>query len=123
MACRFGYIDKAKDFFMESLKLDLQDTHGNTKDGLHMANLAGSCLGIINGFAGYRIKESGISISPVVPNGMDGYSFRVYYQGSQLEIEGRKHIQIKLLQGKPINIKIYDKNHLVENTLAVERKQ
>lgn len=123
MACRFGYTDKAKDFFMESLQLDLGDTHGNTKDGLHMANLAGSCLGIISGFAGFRIKESGISIAPVVPNEIEGYCFRVNYLGSWLEIAVRDQIHIRLLQGEPVNIKIYDLEYLIDDVLAVERKQ
>jgi alpha,alpha-trehalose phosphorylase len=123
MACRFGYVDKAKAFFMESLQLDLEDTHGNTKDGLHMANLAGSCLGIVNGFAGFRIKEIGVSISPIVPSGMQGYSFKVNYLGSKLEISVRDQVEIRLLQGESVKLKVYDNENLLKDILAVERKQ
>lgn len=123
MACRYGYTDKAKDFFMESLQLDLGDTHGNTKDGLHMANLAGSCLGVIYGFAGFRVKEAGISLSPIVPKGMEGYGIKVHYRGSWLEVAVKEQVSIKLLHGGPVKIKVYDCEYLIEDIVTIERKQ
>ncbi|MDF2592457.1 MAG: glycoside hydrolase family 65 [Clostridia bacterium] len=122
MASRCGYHDKAYDYFMESVRMDLDDTHGNTKDGLHMANLAGSCLSIINGFAGYRIKENGISIAPTVPKQFEGYRFRIHYLGSWLEIKVQKYIQVKLLCGNSVNITIYDHDYIVNDIIEVERK-
>ena len=123
MASRCGYYDKAYNYFMESVRMDLDDTHGNTKDGLHMANLAGSCLGIINGFAGYRIKENGISIAPMVPKQFEGYTFKIHYLGSWLEIDVKDFVRVKLLKGNPINIRIYDHEYIVKDTIEVVRKQ
>jgi alpha,alpha-trehalose phosphorylase len=123
MASRCGYYDKAYDYFMESVRMDLDDTHGNTKDGLHMANLAGSCLGIINGFAGYRIKENGISIAPIVPKQFEGYKFKIHYLGSWLEIKVAECISVKLLMGNTTKITIYDHEYLVQDTIEVERMQ
>lgn len=122
MASRCGYYDKAYEHFMEAVRLDLDDKHGNTKDGLHMANLAGSCLGIINGFAGFRIKESGISIAPIVPKQFEGYSFKVQYNGAWLEIIVKETITIKLLRGNPTKMTIYNNEYIVESTISVERK-
>jgi alpha,alpha-trehalose phosphorylase len=123
MASRCGYYDTAYAYFIENLRLDLDDKHGNTKDGLHMASLAGSCLGVINGFAGYRIKESGISISPIVPKQFEGYCFKIQFRGSLLEIKVKELITIKLLHGNPTKITIYDQEYMVEETIEVERKQ
>jgi alpha,alpha-trehalose phosphorylase len=123
MASRCGYYDKAYDYFMESVRMDLDDTHGNTRDGLHMANLAGSCLGIINGFAGYRIKENGISIAPIVPKQFEGYCFRIQYIGTWLEIKVKECITVKRLKGKPAKIIIYDREYIVEDIIEVERKE
>ncbi|HYE10583.1 MAG TPA: glycosyl hydrolase family 65 protein, partial [Patescibacteria group bacterium] len=123
MASRCGYHEKAYEYFMESVRMDLDDTHGNTKDGLHMANLAGSCLAIINGFAGYRIKESGISIAPIVPKQFEGYRFRIHYSGTWLEIKVKETICVKLIRGNPIKITIYEDEYNVENMIEVERKQ
>lgn len=122
MASRCGYAEKAYEYFLESIRVDLQDSHGNTKDGLHMANLAGCCLGIINGFAGFRIKETGISIAPIVPEPIEGYCFKVQYLGSMLEIKVREEIKIELLHGAPTKIKVYDNEYVVENSLNIERK-
>ena len=123
MASRCGYYEKAYEYFMEAVRLDLDDKHSNTKDGLHMANLAGSCLGIINGFAGYRIKETGISIDPIVPNELAGYRFRIHYLDAWLEIDVNELVRIKLLQGKPLKITIYNKDYIVADTIEIERKQ
>lgn len=123
MASKCGYSDKAYDYFMQSVMLDLEDKHGNTKDGLHMANLAGSCLGIIYGFAGYRIKETGISISPILPSKLEGYSFRVHYLDSWIEVQVKDRICVRLLHGKPLHITVYNKEYEVSNILEIERKQ
>jgi alpha,alpha-trehalose phosphorylase len=80
-------------------------------------------LGIINGFAGYRIKENGISISPIVPKQFEGYKFKIHYLGSWLEINVKESICIKLLKGNPTKIKIYDHEYIVEDSIEVERKQ
>jgi len=86
MAARLGMVEKAYDYFESTLRLDIDDTHGNTKDGLHMANLGGSYLCVIGGFAGLIIDEEGVSLSPVLPEKWRGYSFRFIYQGSVFDV-------------------------------------
>ncbi|MFH0071010.1 glycoside hydrolase family 65 protein, partial [Peribacillus sp. NPDC056705] len=56
MASKIGNTDKAYEYFIETARLDLDNTHGNTKDGLHMANMGGTWMSIVYGFAGMRIK-------------------------------------------------------------------
>ncbi len=122
MASKCGYYDKAYEYFMESVRLDLDNKHGNTKDGLHMANLAGSCLGIVNGFAGFRIKQNGISIAPIVPGELAGYRFKINYLGSWLEIDVKENISISLLKGNPVKITVYGCEYNIENLITLERK-
>jgi alpha,alpha-trehalose phosphorylase len=86
-----------------------------------MANLAGSCLGIISGFAGFRIKESGISIAPIVPKEIEGYRFKVHYLGSWLEIQVNEIIRVMLLHGQPVEIIIYNQKYRIEDEIEVER--
>lgn len=81
MAARLGEKEKAWRYFLESVDIDLKNTHGNTKDGLHMANLAGSCLTVLQGFAGLSIDEKGIRLAPWIPDGMTGYRFKILYKG------------------------------------------
>ncbi|WP_081772993.1 hypothetical protein [Bacillus sp. EB01] len=47
-----GYKEKAYRYFNETSRLDLDNTHGNTIDGLHLANMGGTWMAIVFGFAG-----------------------------------------------------------------------
>lgn len=104
MASKVGYTDQAYQYFLDSAMIDLHNTHNNTKDGLHMANLAGSALSIIAGFAGYRSKEDGIHLNPRKPQKWDGYQFRIEYCGRKIQVTIRDQITIDLVNGPPINL-------------------
>ena len=54
MAAEVGHADLARHYFDESLYLDIADTHGNTVDGAHIANVGGVWAGLVHGFAGVR---------------------------------------------------------------------
>ncbi len=86
IAARLDMTEKAYAYFNSAIRLDMDDTHGNTKDGLHMANLGGSYLCVLGGFAGLIIDEDGVSLSPVLPERWRAYSFRFAYQGSVFEV-------------------------------------
>jgi alpha,alpha-trehalose phosphorylase len=107
MAAKHGYGEKAYDYFIETARLDLDNTHGNTKDGLHMANMGGTWMAIIFGFAGLRIKEEGLSLEPILPAQWEGYSFPLHYQGRKLRVtKSKTQSKIELLTGEPFNIKV-----------------
>ncbi len=107
MASKLGYEDKAYNYFIETARLDLDNTHGNTKDGLHMANMGGTWLAIVFGFAGLRVKEESISFNPSLPDKWEGYSFSLTYQGRQLRIEiTKKQTIITLSKGERLNIHV-----------------
>lgn len=90
MAARLGLEEKAWQYFRESVDIDLKNTHGNTKDGLHMANLAGSCLSVIRGFAGLDVTEKGLWLSPMIPKALEGYSFNCLWQGKRVKVEVKR---------------------------------
>ncbi|CEG25690.1 glycoside hydrolase family 65 protein [Bacillus sp. B-jedd] len=121
MAAKHGYKEKAYDYFIETARLDLDNTHGNTKDGLHMANMGGTWMAIIFGFAGLRIKEEGLSLNPVLPAKWKGYTFPIRYQGRKLRISVTEtDMKIELVSGEDIEIKLYGKNHcLVQGKTTV----
>lgn len=107
MACRIHEMKKAADYFMDSVYLDIQNTHQNTKDGLHMANLAGSAMYMIYGFAGLRIKETGLFFNPVLPDLFSSYSFYYHYKNRVFFIQIENKIEISLIEGDPETITIY----------------
>ncbi|OIB00843.1 glycoside hydrolase family 65 [Paenibacillus sp. LC231] len=109
MASKIGNMDKAYEYFIETARLDLDNTHGNTKDGLHMANMGGTWMSIVYGFAGMRLKESGLSLSPAIPKDWEKYAFRLNFRdrliGVSIENEG---ITLEIVEGESIEIKLYN---------------
>lgn len=120
MASKLGLIHKAYDYFIETARLDLDNTHGNTKDGLHMANMGGTWLAIVFGFAGVRIKEEGISFAPTLPDKWSEYSFSIQYRERKLEIQkNAQHTIIRLLQGEGLSIKVFNQPYYLEKNLPL----
>ncbi|MTI56984.1 glycoside hydrolase family 65 protein [Geosporobacter ferrireducens] len=119
MASKCGYYEKAYDYFMETVRLDLDNTHGNTKDGLHIANLGGTALSVIFGFAGYRIKNEGIALSPWCPQNWSGYGFRLIYRGRKLRVKVTDYLEIELLEGEKLQLKVYGRQYELEKVLKI----
>lgn len=120
VAARLGLYDKAWEYFGESIKSDLVNSHGNTGDGIHTANMGGSYMMIVNGFAGVNVNEAGLSIAPFLPRKWNGYRFRLWYRGSFLEVDVRKeHCTVRLLEGPSVALKLYGQ----EISLSAERAE
>lgn len=115
MASRLGDMDKALSYFEMTARMDLDDTHGNTADGLHTANLGGVYLGIVMGFAGLRIGRDHISLRPRLPRGMQGYAFSFCAGESRVgcRVEAAK-TTLRLLQGDPVRVFLHGVPTLVE---------
>lgn len=115
MASKIGYVEKAYSYFIETARLDLDNTHGNTKDGLHLANMGGTWMAIVFGFVGLRIKESGLYLQPKLPKQWRRLSFRKLYQGRKLEFEmDQEQVRITLLEGEALPIKLAGKDILLQ---------
>lgn len=86
VAAEVGYADKAYRYFMETARLDLDNTHANTEYGVHTAAMAGTWLGVAYGFAGMRLSRSGLRFAPTLPEKWQRYRFRVHVHGALLEV-------------------------------------
>jgi len=114
-------MDKAMDYFRRTATLDLDDTHGNTRDGIHTANMGGVYLGIVAGVGGLRIKEDGLHLSPRLPEKWDGYSFTVKHMGATINIQVRKNrCTLELLNGEPVTVFISGKKVKVKDKTKVD---
>jgi trehalose/maltose hydrolase-like predicted phosphorylase len=101
MANEIGYREKAYKYFMDTARMDLDDYQGNTKDGIHAANMAGTWMCVVNGFAGMRTMDGAIYFNPYIPEGWSGYSFRINYHGTLIEVNiNRDEVAYKLLDGE-----------------------
>ncbi len=86
VAAMLGDAEKARSYLTDTVGLDLDDSHGNTKDGIHTANMGGSYMALVYGLAGLRFKEDGLHLRPLLPQAWRGYSFRLVYQGALVEV-------------------------------------
>lgn len=122
MASKLGLEEKAYEYFGDSAKLDLFNIHGNTKDGIHTANMGGTYMAIVYGFAGLRIKESGIYFAPVIPKQWNKYLFRINYEDSQIEVEiNQRESKYTLLKGSPKIIHDHDNQYNLEDSIVLKK--
>jgi len=122
MASKLGEYKHAVDYFNETIFLDLKNTHKNTKDGLHMANLGGSILAILKGFAGFRITIEGIELAPWIPDEWESVKFKIRIKTSWIEVRITKDIQITLLEGDALSVSVYGDSYELENSLRIRRQ-
>jgi alpha,alpha-trehalose phosphorylase len=105
LAAEVGHLDLAYDYLAEAAFMDLQDREHNTKDGLHIASLAGAWTALVGGFGGMRCDGGSLSFSPRLPPGIVGLSFRLRYRGRVLHVEVRSgQTHYSLLSGDPLPI-------------------
>lgn len=121
MAARIGKTEESYDFFKKTLRLDLDNLHHNTKDGLHIANTGGAYMGMVYGFGGFRIKPEGIVIRPLKPKAWDSYTFRLNYRGQLVTVQVADTIVVTC--DKPIQLTIYNKEYQVSGRLEVALEQ
>jgi alpha,alpha-trehalose phosphorylase len=105
MAAEVGHLQLAYDYLAEAALMDLQDREHNTKDGLHIASLAGAWTALVSGFGGMRTTWDSLAFSPRLPPGLAGLSFRMRYRGRLLLVVVRQDAATySLLGGDPLPI-------------------
>lgn len=88
MGLRVGETENAYEHLKRSLLIDLEDKHGNTREGLHAAAAGGSWQCLVFGFAGLRIRETGkLAFEPSLPKHWKRLCFQIMYQGCELSVE------------------------------------
>lgn len=111
-ASMLGLRREALSYFGDSAKLDLMNTHGNSGDGVHTANMGGCYMAIVHGFAGLRVGEEDFSIAPYVPEGLTSYLFSFRYRGSLIRLSVfRDEIRLTLLEGEAVSFRYGGRRH------------
>ena len=87
MAAEVGHLELAYDYFGEAARMDLGDLMDNTRDGLHIASLAGSWIAAVAGFGGMRDHGGDLSFRPRLPSAIARLEFRLRYRSSSSGFE------------------------------------
>ena len=67
--------------------MDLDDLEHNTRDGLHMAALAGSWIALVAGLAGMRHQDRTLRFAPRLPGALTRLAFTIALRGRRLGVE------------------------------------
>jgi alpha,alpha-trehalose phosphorylase len=82
-----GHLELAHDYTYEAALIDLRDLHHNTRDGLHMASLAGAWTALVAGFGGLRDDEGVLALDPQLPDAITRLRFRLRWRGFRLLVD------------------------------------
>lgn len=116
VANQIGEVEKAYHYFDESSKIDITNSHHNTQDGIHAANMGGTYLGLVFGFAGLRIREDFLELTPRLPEKWSNCHFSVMYQGSLLHITiDKERICLSLEEGAAVAVTVYGQQGIVSS--------
>jgi alpha,alpha-trehalose phosphorylase len=105
MAAETGHLDLAHDYLGEAALMDLGDLEHNTRDGLHIASLAGTWTALVAGLGGMRVQDGELGFTPRLPGGITRLIFRMRFRGRRLKVHvTAKEAVYELLGGEPLEI-------------------
>jgi alpha,alpha-trehalose phosphorylase len=106
VAAEVGHLELAYDYFAEAALLDLGDIHHNTRDGVHLAALAGAWIAAVAGFGGMRDHGGSLRFAPRLPQALTRLAFRLLFRGRRLKVEVEpRRVSYTLLEGDPLAIR------------------
>jgi alpha,alpha-trehalose phosphorylase len=115
VAAEVGHVELAYDYFGETAFIDLRDLAFNTRDGLHLASLAGSWLVAVAGFGGMRDHGETLSFAPRLPSRLSRLTFRLTYRDRRLRVDVRREAaRYELLAGDALALVHHGEDVVVE---------
>ncbi|MEU6357674.1 glycosyl hydrolase family 65 protein [Streptomyces sp. NPDC047072] len=106
VAARAGHLSLAYDYTAEAALMDLADLENNTRDGLHIASLAGTWTALVAGFGGLRRDRDSLRFAPRLPERLSRLAFSLQILGRRLRVEiGPDKTTYTLLSGDPLTIR------------------
>ena len=107
LAAEVGYLDLALDYLHEAAMMDLHDLEHNTRDGLHIASLAGAWLALVCGFGGMRDYDGRLSFAPRLPHRISGLRFAVRWRDCKVRVDvGREQVSYHLQDGADTQLEL-----------------
>jgi alpha,alpha-trehalose phosphorylase len=114
LAAEVGHLGLAYDYLGEAALMDLRDLENNTRDGVHIASLAGAWVALVAGFGGLRHYKGEVSFAPRLPEGLTRLAFTLLLRGQRLRVTvTAKKAHYLLEEGDPLSIR----HHGTEVTL------
>jgi alpha,alpha-trehalose phosphorylase len=87
IAAEVGHLGLAYDYLAETALMDLADLNNNTRDGVHIASLAGAWLAVVAGLGGMRDQGELLSFAPHLAGPLTRMCFAMTWRGRRLRVE------------------------------------
>src|SRR5581483_5249368 len=127
LAAEVGLPEKSQRYFRETSRVDMDDLHGNSGHGAHIAAMAGSWQALTWGFGGLRFRSDAsgrgqLAFDPLLPQCWRSYRFNVVWQGRRIEIAvGADAARYTLRSGPALQIAHAEETLLLEPLASVTR--
>ncbi|MFG2606509.1 glycoside hydrolase family 65 protein [Streptomyces sp. NPDC048514] len=128
LAAETGHLRLAYAYLTEAALMDLGDLEHNTRDGLHIASLAGTWIALVAGFGGLRryAGEDGqqdlLGFAPRLPEALSRVAFTVLVRGRRLTVDlEQTRARYRLVEGEPLVVLHHGEPMTVTADAAVDR--
>ncbi|MFI6490133.1 glycoside hydrolase family 65 protein [Streptomyces sp. NPDC050564] len=119
IAVEAGHPGLAYDYLVEAALMDLEDLEHNTRDGLHIASLAGTWMALVAGFGGMRHHGDTLEFAPRLPERFSRLAFSLELLGRRLRVEIEPGVATyTLVTGEPLEIRHYSEPVTVDGDKA-----
>jgi alpha,alpha-trehalose phosphorylase len=103
VAAEVGHLELAYDYFAEAALMDLHDLEHNTRDGVHIASLAGAWIAAVAGFGGMRDHDGDLTFAPRLPPRLERLSFGISFRETRLRVAATQtEATYRVLDGPPL---------------------
>ena len=103
-----GKYRSAEEYLVDAAAVDMADTAGNLRDGVHVASAGGTWMAVVYAFAGYRWRTLGANFSPILPTRARRLRIPLCLRGSLLELDIEEdRVTYRVRSGNPVTAHHY----------------
>jgi len=124
LANELGKTEKAYKYFIQAVNADIHNIYGNTGLGIHAAALGGAWQIAINGFAGVKLKDGLLSVTPILPEHWQSMRFRIWFKGTFIEFSvSEEGTEVFIARGrKGLDVELYGQKYFLYQGERVSAK-
>jgi hypothetical glycosyl hydrolase len=120
VAARLGEFEIAHGFFKGALDTDFGESSTLCNEGIHAANCGGVWQTVVFGFAGIKVCDGVVEISPKLPKSWKGIEINLYVCGCELKITiTNGNITVTVQNNATVQIRVKGEIYTVSDSIAV----
>jgi alpha,alpha-trehalose phosphorylase len=114
-AADVGKYRTAEEYLIDAMSVDMADTAGNVRDGVHVASAGGTWMSLVFGFGGFRWRAGGVRFRPMLPTRARRLRFPMLIGQNQLRVDIQAHAVTYTLEwGTSLELGHYDEVFTLE---------